>query len=96
MSNNVNYWEGVVISAEEREQAELAELKDQYIDRVQQERLNSDPELEPWLDVLEALPSKALEELHAEAQRWELTLAEYLEETYTGFNYEGEKPPFSS
>ena len=96
MNNNVNYWEGVVISAEEREQAELAELKDQYIDRVQQELLNSEPELEPWLEILEAMHPKALEELHAEAQRWELTLAEYLEETYTGFNYEGEKPPFSS
>lgn len=93
--NNINYWEGVVISAEEQEQVERAELKDQYIDQVQRERLNSDPELEPWLDVLEALPPKALEELRAEAQRWELTLAEYLEETYTGFNYEGEMPPFS-
>lgn len=92
--NNINYWEGVVISAEEQEQVERAELKDQYIDQVQRERLNSDPELEPWLDVLEALPPKALEELRAEAQRWELTLAEYLEETYTGFNYEGEMPPF--
>lgn len=95
MNSNINYWEGVVISAEEREQVERAELKNQYIDRVQQERLNSDPELEPWLDVLEALPPKALEELRAEAQRWDLTLAEYLEETYTGFNYEGEKLPFS-
>lgn len=92
--NNINYWEGVVISAEEQKEVELAELKDQYIDRVQQERLNYEPELGPWLDVLEALPPKALEELRTEAQRWDLTLAEYLEETYTGFNYEGEMPPF--
>lgn len=94
MSNTINYWEGVVISAEEQKQAELADLHDQEVNQTLQERLNCDPELEPWLDVLKDLPSKALEELRAEADRWELTLAEYLEETYTDFTYEGDKPPF--
>lgn len=92
--NNINYWEGVVISAEEQKQAELAELHDQEVNQTLQERLNYEPELEPWLNVLEDLPNKALEELCAEADRWELTLAEYLEEVYTDFTYEGDKPPF--
>lgn len=95
MSNTINYWEGVVISAEEQKQAELAELHDQEVNQTLQERLNEEPELEPWLDVLEELPNKALEELCAEARRWDLELAEYLKETYTNFNYDGDKPPFS-
>lgn len=94
MNNNVNYWEGVVISAEEQKQVELAELHDQEVNQAQQKRLNYEPDLEPWLDVLEDLPNKAFEELRAEAIRWDLELAEYLKESYTNFNYNGDKPPF--